>query len=257
MKSKKTLWCILFVTLLAIFIICGYKIISNIFSNGENMQQYISTNETSTVPADVSLPENHNINWSKLHKDNEDIYSWIYIPNTNVDYPVVQSSIYESDTFYLNHNIEKEEEFAGAIYSERLNKKDYSDPVTLIYGHNMKNGTMFKTLHQFEDTNFFKKNKYIYIYMPQRKLTYKIYSAYIYDDRHILNSFDFSDKKILKKYFKYTQNPESLTKNIRKVDLDINSRIITLSTCTNISENTRYLVQGVLIKDEQTNWRFI
>lgn len=89
--------------------------------------------------------------------------------------------------------------------------------------------------------------------MPNHRLTYKIYAAYVYDDRHILNSFKLSDKKVLKKYFEYTTNPNSLSKNIRKVSLDINSKIITLSTCTNGAENTRYLVQGVLIKDEQTN----
>jgi sortase B len=242
-----------FITLLVLFIICGYKIFSSLYSDGGNVQQYKTTNKTTDESQNVLLAENHDINWDKLQKDNEDIYSWIYIPNTNVDYPVAQSSKYEADSFYLTHNIKKESEFAGSIYSERLNAKDYSDPVTVIYGHNMKNGSMFKTLHNFEDSDFFKENKYIYIYLPERRLTYQIYSAYVYDDRHILNSFDFTNKKILKKYLKYTQNPESLTKNTRKVDLNVNSRIITLSTCTNSSENTRYLVQGVLIKDEQTN----
>ena len=89
--------------------------------------------------------------------------------------------------------------------------------------------------------------------MPYHKLTYKIYAAYVYDDRHILNCFDFTNDKVLKEYFNYTLNPDSLTKNTRKVKLDLNSKIITLSTCTNGAENTRYLVQGVLTKDEQTN----
>ena len=89
--------------------------------------------------------------------------------------------------------------------------------------------------------------------MPNEKLTFKIYAAYVYDDRHILNSFDFSDPDILRKYQKYTLNPESIAKNTRKVSLNKNSKILTLSTCTNGAENTRYLVQGVLIKDEQTN----
>lgn len=253
MRGKKILWGMIFIILLIIFVFCGYKLLSGISNDGGDVQKYISTTETPAETANAALAENHNIDWDKLQADNSDIYSWIYIPNTNVDYPVVQSSKYESDTFYLTHNIQKEDDIAGAIYSERLNSKDYSDPVTLIYGHNMKNGSMFKTLHSFEDSKFFKKNKYIYIYLPQRKLTYKIYAAYVYDDRHILNSFDFGKKSVLKKYLKYTQNPDSLTKNTREVDLDVNSRIITLSTCTNSSENTRYLVQGVLIKDEQTN----
>ena len=148
---------------------------------------------------------------------------------------------------------QKESEFAGAIYSEMQNATDYSDPVTVLYGHNMNNGSMFKTLHSFEKPDFFKKNKYIYIYMPSQKLTFKIYAAYVYDNRHILNSFDFSNKSVLEKYQKYTLNPDSMNKNTRKVTLNKDSKILTLSTCTNGAENTRYLVQGVLIKREQTN----
>ena len=251
MKQKKLIWGITFIITLIICIICGYKIICFIASDGGNVEQYREV--TSTVATSNKNAENHNINWNKLKEDNKDIYSWIYIPNTNVDYPVVQSSKNTADDFYLNHNIHKEYEFAGSIYSEKHNSKDYLDPVTVLYGHNMNNGSMFKTLHKFEDRSFFKKNKYIYVYMPNEKLTFKIYAAYVYDDRHILNSFDFSDPDILREYQKYTLNPESMTKNTRKVSLNKNSKILTLSTCTNGAENTRYLVQGVLIKDEQTN----
>lgn len=256
MKQKKIskgriLWGTIFIAALIICLICGYKIISYLLSDGGDTDQYLET--TTTNFSSPELAENHNINWIKLKEDNRDIYSWIYIPNTKVDYPVVQSSKKHADDFYLNHNIHKQYEFAGSIYSEKHNSLTYSDPVTILYGHNMNNGSMFKTLHKFEDPAFFKKNKFIYIYMPNRKLTFKIYAAYEYDDRHIINSFDFSDKKILRAYQKYTLNPESMIKNTRKVSLNENSKILTLSTCTNGAENTRYLVQGVLIKDEQTN----
>ena len=252
MNQKKVIWGTTFIIALVICIICGYKIISYLSSDGGDVKQYRESTSANSESLSPGYADNHDINWKKLKKDNSDIYSWIYIPNTNVDYPVVQASKNTSDEFYLNHNIHKEYEFAGAIYSEKHNTKDYSDPVTILYGHNMNNGSMFKTLHKFEDASFFKKNKYIYIYMPNEKLTFKIYAAYVYDDRHILNSFDFSDSKILKKYQKYTFNPDSLAKNTRKVALNKNSKILTLSTCTN-SDNTRYLVQGVLIKDEQTD----
>ena len=247
MNIKKLLWGFIFIIAVIIFVICGYSIISYYLSNGGDTSGYIEPPTQNTTQSQTHTVENHNINWIKMSEDNPDIYSWIYIPNTNVDYPVVQPGSNLSDSFYLDHNI------AGSIYSERKNAKDYSDPVTVLYGHNMNNGSMFNSLHKFEDSKFFKKNKYIYIYLPSRRLTYKIYSAYVYDDRHILNSFDFSNIKTLKKYFKYTANPDSLSKNTRKVNLKADSKIITLSTCTSGAENTRYLVQGVLIKDEQTN----
>lgn len=253
MNKKKLFWGIVLVICMLVCIVATVYIILY-FSSGRTPNEY--TNQTTASASEnesIINVENHNINWDKLKEDNKDIYAWIYIPNTNVDYPVVQPSKNEPNDFYLNKNINKEYEFSGSIYSEKQTAKDFSDPVTLIYGHNMLNGSMFASLHKFEDKKFFKKNKYIYIYMPYHRLTYKIYSAYVYDDRHILNSFDFTDDKILQDYFNYTLNPDSMTKNTRKVNLDLNSKIITLSTCTNGAENTRYLVQGVLTKDEQTN----
>ena len=136
-----------------------------------------------------------------------------------------------------------------------MNHKDYSDPVTVLYGHNMLNGSMFATLHRFKNPKFFKKHKKMYVYQPHRKITYKVYSAYTYDDRHIMNSFDFNDSEILHKFQKSTLHPKSLDKNVRKkTKLNTNSKILILSTCTSGASNTRYLVLGVLIKDEQTNW---
>ena len=256
MKKKKTLWSILLIIALLVIIAATIYIVSHFFSGG-NSSEYIKENTTSASETQArdsleqQFAENHDIDWDKLHKDNEDIYAWIYVPNTDVDYPIVQS-MEGDDSFYLDHNLKKEYEFAGSIYSEFQNKKNFSDPVTVLYGHNMLNGSMFATLHKFEDESFFKKNKYMYVYTPNHKLTYRIYSAYVYDDRHILNAFDFSKWKVLKKYQKYTLNPDSLNKNTRKVQLGKNSKILTLSTCTNGAENTRYLVQGVLTNDEQT-----
>lgn len=255
MSKKKIFWCVLLIISLfvCIFTVC-YAVLY--FTSGVNNPKYVIEETSTVLPEDLSADcENHNLNWNKIRKDNPDIYSWIYIPGTKVDYRVLQASGKngEGDSLYLNHNYKKQYEFAGSIYSEMQNAKDYSDPVTVLYGHNMLNDTMFATLHNFENENFFKKHKYMYVYMPNHRLTYKIYAAYVYDDRHILNSFDFSDKKILKEYLEYTLNPDSITQNVRKTDLNTNSRILTLSTCTNGAQNTRYLVQGVLIKDERTD----
>lgn len=254
MNSKKVLWGVILAIAMIVCVAATAYIILYFFSDSNNSKYIQQTQETTTSEESVAISaENHNLNWDKMKKDNDDIYAWIYIPNTKVDYAVVQPSGKEGDSFYLNRNLKKQYEFAGSIYSEMQTAKDFSDPVTLLYGHNMLNGSMFATLHKFEDPKFFKKNKYMYIYTPNRKLTYKIYAAYVYDDRHILNSFDFSDETILTDYLKYTLNPESINKNTRKVKLDKNSKILTLSTCTNGAEDTRYLVQGVLTKDEQTN----
>jgi len=207
----------------------------------------VSSKKTSSEKKPDAI--NGDINFTELWKINTDIYAWIKIPGTNVDYPVLQTS--GDDAFYLDHNYKKEYEFAGSIYSEKLNKKDFSDPNTLLYGHNMLNGTMFRTLHNFRDPDFFAEYPYIYIYLPERTLTYEIFSAYEYDDRHILYSFDFSDKEVFADYLAYATNPtESMMCNRREIEVTADDKIITLSTCLGNIDTSRYLVQGVLIKDE-------
>ena len=215
---KKTGWIAVFLLSISIFMISLGLIIYFNYPKENTSKKYIETtsnNVTSTIKS--SLADNHSINWKKLKKHNSDVYAWIYVPNTKVDYPVLQATPEETDGFYLDHNLDKKYEFAGSIYSEMQTNKDFTDPVSVLYGHNMKNGSMFNTLHRFENSKFFKKNDKIYIYLPKRRLTYKIYSAYIYDDRHILNSFDFTDEKILKAYQKFTMKPDSINRNYRNV----------------------------------------
>lgn len=249
MNKKKVFWGVILV--IALLVIAGATCFIVLHFFGEDESKNYIKKQTGT---NGNFAENHNIDWHKLQERNTDVYAWIFVPGTKIDYVVVQPSKSKSDLFYINKDLDKNYKFAGTIFSERMNKKDFSDPVTVLYGHNMLNGSMFATLHKFHNPKFFKKHKKMYVYQPNRRLTYKIYSSYTYDDRHIMNSFDFTDSKVLKKYQKFTLKPKSLDKNVRKhTSLNANSKILTLSTCTNGASNTRYLVQGVLVKDEQTD----
>ena len=143
-------------------------------------------------------------------------------------------------------------ELAGCIYSQSKNKKDYSDRVTVLYGHNMADGSMFANLHYYMDDEFFDTHRYIYIYTPDRRLTYEVVSAYEYDNRHILNSFDFTDDAVFSDWLEEAKNPHSVYSKVRDdVKLDLKSKMLVLSTCMPSGDN-RFIVQGVLIKDEKT-----
>jgi sortase B len=181
---------------------------------------------------------------------NPDIYAWIYIPNTNVDYPVARSTSDGDDSFYLEHNVYRQYQFSGTIYSEIKNQPDFHDRVTVLYGHNMLNGSMFATLHNFADPDFFAENNTIFIQTKDKELTYLVYSAYTYDDRHILNSFFFDNDDVFQKYIDFTLDPYTYSGNVREgVKPTINDKILTLSTCTSGASNTRFLVQGVLVDE--------
>ncbi len=183
-----------------------------------------------------------------LQEINSDVYAWIRVPGTYIDYPVAQSVI--EDNYYLHRSIYKNYLFAGMIYTQSCNKRDFSDPVTVIYGHNMRNGTMFSSLHYFEKPDFFENHDVFYIYTVDRVLTYHIVAAYKYDNRHIMNAFDFNDPEVLRNYQEYVLNPVSTLRNVRDgVILNEDSKLVVLSTCTGNDKGSRYLVTGVLVND--------
>lgn len=204
------------------------------------------------IPDDIATGNAENpIDFEKLQSYNPELYAWIYIPDTKIDYPVAQHD--GENDYYLKHNMYGEPEFAGCIYSESYNTTDFSDPNTILYGHNMKNGSMFQNLHLFRDADFFEDNQYIYVYTPTHRLTYHIFAAYEYDDRHLMKSFDFSDEEVFASYIEDIFHVRSMNANIREDEsVTKDDKILTLSTCVGGNTSARYLVQAVLVKDEKT-----
>ncbi len=211
----------------------------------------VNTESTDADTTEEILPPNP-INFEELKKINKDLYAWLKIPNTVIDYPVAQSSN-EDDNYYLHRDYRGNYDFAGTIYSQRHNTKYFVERVTVLYGHNMLDGSMFAELHKFSDPEFFKENDTLYVYIPGHILTYKIFAAYDYDDRHIMNSFEFYKDDVYEQYLKDSLNPHSANAQVREdVELTVEDRIITLSTCHDYISNLRFLVQGVLVDDQRT-----
>ena len=207
------------------------------------------------VSIDTSLPilemeeiENP-IDFDSLTAKYPDVYAWIQIPGIRVDYPIVQRE--GDNSYYLNHTVDGRKRFEGAIFTEDYNSKDFKDPNTIIYGHNMKNGSMFKGLHKYKDRKFFKEHSDLFIYQPNRVLRYKIFAAYVYDSRHLMLSFDFKDENIFESYLNSVLTNKGMSGNIdTTVDISTEDKIITLSTCNN-NDKQRYLVQAVLLSIQE------
>lgn len=179
---------------------------------------------------------------------NEDIYAWIYVPGTKIDYPVLQSS--DELDYYLNTNLDGSKGYPGCIYTQMMNSKDWTDKNTVLYGHNMKNGTMFGSLHLYEDSVFFGENSYVYIYTQEELLAYQIFAAYEYSDQHLLLFHDISTPESFQEYLDQIFENDGLSNNFAaEVNLDESDRIITLSTCINNKPNRRWLVQAVLVAE--------
>ena len=217
-------------------------------SDGEDTTEADSEKETETETE--PLPDNP-IDFSEQMALNDEIYAWMRIPGTNVDYPILQSR--NDDLYYLRRGVDGNYLLAGVLFTQSHNKRDFMDPVTVVYGHNMtEDGSMFATLHNFEDPDFFAEHETVYVYTPGHILTYKVVSAYKYDNRHIMNSFNFDDETVRRDYFDYVMSPMMLPQNVREGEiLENDDKLLVMSTC--MADNRyRYLVNAVLVSDELT-----
>lgn len=231
-------------------IICYYIFfVYGDYTLGKTYEEFKDPITNEQLFSDESLSENP-IDFKSLKEQNDEVYAWIEVPNTKVNYPIVQSRI--DDLFYHRKTLDKKYSIAGTVYSQSCNSLDFYDPVTVLYGHNMPDDSMFGSLHNFQDSKFFNENDKFYVYTEKYILTYKIVSAFKFDNRHIMNSFDFNDPNQVRSFQEIVKNPDSLIRNVRNdVELNDYSKILVLSTCIG-SRSSRFLVCGVMISDEKT-----
>lgn len=196
----------------------------------------------------ITVPEKE-LDWQALWEENKDIYAWIYVPGTNIDYPVLQHPT--DDVFYLEHNLDGSAGYPGCIYTEASwNYQGFMDRNTVLYGHNLKDGTMFTQLHNFEDEAFFNENRYAFIYTPENVFVYDIFAAYEFSNEHILYNYNFVSDEGFQEYLDVVFGVRDMGAHFRDdVTVDVKSHIITMSTCIAQKPDNRYLVQGVLIND--------
>lgn len=196
----------------------------------------------------IDVPQK-NLDWTSIAEVNPDIYAWIYIPGTEVDYPILQHPT--DDSYYLNYNMNGTKGYPGCIYTERANSKDFTDFQTVVYGHNMRNDSMFASLHDLEDHSFFANCPYVYVYTGDKVLVYEIFAAYTADDSHILHTNDFTTEEGRQQYLEKTLKNSSNSGNMREdVEVLPDSHILTLSTCVRGKSKNRFLVQAVLINED-------
>jgi sortase B len=165
---------------------------------------------------------------------NEDTAAWIRIPNSRIDYPIVHGT---DNSYYLDHDIRKRKAAAGSIFVDSRNSKGFTDFNTLIYGHNMIDGSMFSDLRNFSDFGYFSNNPAALLYLPRITYNLEIF-AYIKvkdDDRIIYSSSNIE----LNEFIEYVRSRASQYREIQLTDQD---RIVTLSTCVNDLADSRMVV---------------
>lgn len=205
-----------------------------------------------TEPEEIPYEGIPETDFEELWKTNTDVCAWITVPGTQVDYPVLQNASSQDlhDTYYLEHTFERASGLPGAIYIEPCNAGDFTDLNTVIYGHNMKNGSMFGSLHEFEDNEFFDEHEYVYLVTPEKILVYRIFAAVIYSDRHLTGTFDFTTAEGCQVFLDELAGNRDMRDQFREdMEVTAGERMVTLSTCVK-GEDDRRLLIGAVLTDE-------
>lgn len=189
------------------------------------------------------------VDFDKLKSVNEDVVGWIYVDALpDISYPIVKG---KDNQTYLHQTYEKNYNFAGTIFVDYENSGDFSDCNTLVYGHNMKNGSMFGHLKKFrEDDKLYKQDKYFWILTPERNYRYEIISAYTTGVNSDTYTLFKGPGEEFEKYLETIKGYSEIQTD--DTDLTIKDKIVTLSTCTG-NESTRFVVQGKRVDAEDAD----
>lgn len=182
----------------------------------------------------------HAEDYEASRAQNKDVIGWISVPNTRIEYPLLRG---ENNDYYLTRSLTGETSKSGSVFVDYRNKDISSSRHIIIYGHNMRNGTMFHDLASYKDRDFFEANRMITVVWDNQEVKYEIYAAYIVSTDINFIRTDFANDS---EFLDYMNQLKALSKFDAKptVELTKDDQIITLVTCTYEYDESRYAVQA-------------
>ncbi len=211
------------------------------------LEEYVSTLESTPVPvaAESAEPQDSGIAWPQvdfeaLRAINSDIVGWIRIEGTDIDYPIVQAG---DNDYYLRHLFSGEVNRAGCIFLDCGNSGDFSDPNSVIYGHHLKNGTMFTELLKYKKQDFYDAHPTALLLTPGQNYEVQFFSGYVSAVDGFAWDLDFLDGDAFLDWQGKTKRKSLFSSDFFPTAGD---RVITLSTCSYEFNNARFVLIGVL-----------
>ena len=195
-------------------------------------------NETETKKPHVDIPA-FDIDYDALTTINKDAVAWLYCPDTVIDYPVMQADDY---SYYLNHLPDGTKNANGTLFIDYNNASDFSDPLTVIYGHHMKSGKMFGNLKGYKEQRYYEDHPYMYLYTQTGNYRIDlIYGCVIGASQWRERAFMYSEN--IDALLAYAEHNTTFQTDVTYAEGD---RFVALSTCSYEFDNARYVVIGVL-----------
>ena len=180
-----------------------------------------------------------NMDFTALQQVNPEVLGWILIPDSTISYPLVQ---HDDNTYYLKKTWKKQSSAVGAIFLEAKNSADFSDFNTVIYGHNMNNGSMFGGLKKYKKQSYWAAHPNVYITDQSGSRCYEIFAAYEVSTAGISYQIGFASDASRQNFLDQCMALSVIDTGVVPT---IRDRIVTLSTCTGRGHATRWVVQAV------------
>ena len=210
---------------------------------GTSMQPSPEHETVENEPLEAAEPYQSPVDFQLLMEANPDIYAWLDIPGTDISYPLLQRT--GDNTFYMTHDAEGNKNQNGALFTEGdYNEISFTDPVTVVYGHNMRNGLMYGRLQgYYTDSDCFTEYHEVIVYLPDRELHFEVFAAVPYDNRHILHNYDFTDRRTFRLVFDNILSARAIEAHFAE-DATVLSdeQVLILSTCLIGNRTKRFLV---------------
>lgn len=219
----------------------------------QSLQQYtVQTEKTeeaseesgssSAEPAETAAKAPISVDFTALQAINPDIVGWLYIGALDISYPIVQG---EDNDYYLHRTFEGQSNFSGSIFMECKNNGDFLDPNTILYGHNMKDQSMFGRLKFLNEREGYLDDPVFWVLTPEQDYKYQIFSLqYTMSNSEVYTLFSGAGQEVLD--YLNARKAES-SKTLPEVELTEHSRVVTLSTCASSTGEQRFVVQGVCV----------
>ena len=244
---------ILLIIFICIFIYSGYNIFMWLKSDRETkaLEEGLYLNVVTEVKNNEESEEENVVNeeqiqelqvdFDELKSINEDIFAWIKIDDTYINYPILKG---ESDEYYLKRDIYKKYSVSGSIFVDSSTNTNLEDDNTVIYGHNMKNERMFANLHKINN-GILGNDVTVQILLPERNIKYKVFASYILEPNSDIIKKNFESKEEKQNYIDTAIKRSNIKYDIDNINYDNN--IITLITCDN-NNKRRVIVHAIEIK---------
>ena len=181
------------------------------------------------------------IDFASLQSLNPDVIGWLEMEAIDINYPIVQG---KDNDYYLHRTFQKVDNFSGSIFLDYMNRADFSQRNNIVYGHNMKNGSMFGSLKRYREKEVFEKSHYFWIYTRNRIYKYEIFACSEVSKFGPDYQYTFGKKE---DYLEFLYHAKDQSLIDTGVEVGANDTIVTLSTCTG-NDATRFIVQGKRVR---------